>query len=123
MRKGFECLSALARDKLGKAPTSGYLFVFSNAARNRLKILFWDGSGLWGCGKRPERGRLCWPSSDDARSAGGKLRLCAGELSMLLDGLDFGRAQKRRWWLKSEGQPRERALILFMAADRRSLLH
>jgi transposase len=103
MRKGFEGLSALARDKLGEDPTSGHLFVFSNAARNRLKILFWDGSGLWVCGKRLERGRFCWPSSEDARSAGGKLRISAGELSMLLDGLDFGRAQKRRWWRKSGG--------------------
>jgi hypothetical protein len=51
MRKGFEGLSALARDNLGEDPTSGHLFVFSNAARNRLKILFWDGSGLWVCGQ------------------------------------------------------------------------
>jgi transposase len=87
MRKGFEGLSALVHDKLGEDPTSGHLFVFSNAARNRLKILFWDGSGLWG-GKRLERGRFCWPSSDDARSAGGRLRLSAGEHSMLLDGLN-----------------------------------
>jgi transposase len=68
MRKGFEGLSALVRDKLGEDPISGHLFVFSNAARNRLKILLWDGSGRWGCRKRLEGGRFCWPSGDDARS-------------------------------------------------------
>lgn len=103
MCKGFEGLSALVRDKLGEDPTSGHLFVFSNAARNQLKVLFWDGSGLWVCGKRLERSRFCWPSGADPRGPGGKWRLSAGELAMLLDGLDFGRAQKRRWWRKSEG--------------------
>jgi transposase len=39
MRKGFECLSALVRDKLAEDPTSGHLFVFTNAARNRLKLI------------------------------------------------------------------------------------
>ena len=102
LRKGFEGLSALVRDKLAEDPTSGHFFVFANATRNRLKILFWDGSGLWVCGKRLERGRFCWPSGARARSGGGKLRLSAAELSMLLDGLDLGHAQKRRWWRKSE---------------------
>jgi hypothetical protein len=49
MRKGFEGLYGLARDRLQCDPTSGHIFVFSNAQRNRLKLLFWDGSGLWVC--------------------------------------------------------------------------
>ena len=88
MRKGFEGLSALVRDKLAEDPTSGHLFVFTNAARNRLKVLFWDGSGLWVCSKRLERGRFRWSSREGALGPGAKVRLCAAELSMLLDGLD-----------------------------------
>jgi len=103
MRKGFEGLSALVRDKLAEDPTSGHLFVFTNAARNRLKILFWDGSGLWVCSKRLERGRFRWSSREDACGSGAKVRLCAAELSMLLDGLDFAQAQKRGWWRKDAG--------------------
>jgi transposase len=52
MRKGFEGLYGLVRDRLLCEPTSGHLFLFSNARRNRLKVLYWDGSGLWVCAKR-----------------------------------------------------------------------
>jgi transposase len=46
MRKGFEGLYGLARDRMQCEPLSGHIFVFANAQRNQLKLLFWDGSGL-----------------------------------------------------------------------------
>ena len=55
MRKGFDGLYGLVRDQLGQDPLSGYLFLFSNRTRTRLKALVWDGSGLWVCAKRRER--------------------------------------------------------------------
>ena len=48
-RKGFEGLYGLVRDRLACEPLSGHIFLFSNAQRNRLKMIFWDGSGLWVC--------------------------------------------------------------------------
>ena len=51
MLKGFNGLYGLVRDRLLCDPLSGHLFLFSNAQRNRLKILFWDQSGLWVCAK------------------------------------------------------------------------
>jgi transposase len=49
MRKGFEGLHGLVRERLGVDPLSGHLFLFANARRTRLKVLVWDGSGLWVC--------------------------------------------------------------------------
>ena len=51
LRKGFEGLYSLVRDRLLCEPMSGHLFLFSNATHNRIKVLFWDGSGLWICAK------------------------------------------------------------------------
>jgi transposase len=56
MRKGFEGLYGLVRDRLSCEPLSGHLFLFCNGQRNRLKVLVWDGSGLWVCAKRLEKG-------------------------------------------------------------------
>ena len=52
MRKGFNGLLGLVRDRLQCEPMSGHVFLFCNGQRNRLKLVFWDGSGLWVCAKR-----------------------------------------------------------------------
>lgn len=64
LRLGFDGLFGLARDRLELDPTSGHVLVFANAWCNRLKLLFWDGSGLWVCAKRLERGRCWWPPAE-----------------------------------------------------------
>jgi hypothetical protein len=56
MRKGFEGLYGLVRDQLRHDPLSGHLFLFTNKTKTRLKALVWDGSGLWVCAKRLEKG-------------------------------------------------------------------
>ena len=43
MRKGFEGLFGIVRDRLLIDPLSGHVFVFCNARKNRLKIFYWDG--------------------------------------------------------------------------------
>ncbi len=56
LRKSFEGLSDLARHQFEQDPLSGHVFVFSNHRKNRIKLLYWDGSGLWVCAKRLEQG-------------------------------------------------------------------
>ena len=97
MRKGFEGLYGIVRDQLGYDPLSGHLYLFANQSHTRLKALIWDGSGLWVCAKRLERGRFHWPKATlEARS----VSLRPEELSMLLNGLDLSAAKPRRNWFR-----------------------
>jgi len=52
MRLGFNGLYGLVSNKLLGDPLSGHLYLFANARRDRMKVLFFDGSGLWVCAKR-----------------------------------------------------------------------
>ena len=65
MRKSFTGLEGLIRERLECDPLTGHLFLFSNSRRDRLKVVYFDGSGLWVCSKRLERGRLFWPSGKE----------------------------------------------------------
>ena len=96
MRKGFDGLFGLVRDRLGQDPLSGHLFLFSNRARSRLKVLVWDGSGLWVCAKRLEKGRFRWPAAQD----GSCIVMRPEELAMLVNGLDLAEARPRKNWLR-----------------------
>jgi len=94
MRKGFEGLYGLVRDHLGQDPLSGHLFLFTNRTRTRLKALVWDGSGLWVCAKRLERGRFRWPVAAGSRS----VTMRPEELAMLVNGMDLAQARPRSNW-------------------------
>jgi transposase len=95
MRKGFEGLYGLVRDRLLCDPLSGHLFLFSNAQKNRLKILFSDSSGLWVCSKRLEKGRFHWPEATNAQA---KIVLSQEEFALLVGGIDLARTRRRRWY-------------------------
>jgi transposase len=101
MRQGFNGLYGLVRDRLLCDPLSGHLFLFANAQKNRLKILFWDQSGLWVCAKKLERGRFHWPAGDSSAS---KIVLSHEELALLLGGIDLAQTRRRRWYRKVNGE-------------------
>jgi transposase len=97
MRKSFEGLYGLVRDRLLCEPLSGHLFLFCYAQRNRPKIHFWDGTGLWVCAKRLPKGCFSWPPSGYAQ---GKVVLSHEELSLLLGGIDLAKTKSKRWYRK-----------------------
>ena len=93
MRKSFNGLYAYVLSVLGENPISGHLFVFTNRLRNRVKILYWDGSGLWVCAKRLERGTFGWPAGEGASRC-----LRPEELQLLLHGIE---GKPRRLWYRT----------------------
>jgi transposase len=95
MRKGFNGFFGLVRDRLQCEPLSGHVFLFCNGQRNRLKLVFWDGSGLWVCAKKLEKGRFRWPEVSNDQD---KVQLSQEELALLLGGIDLRQAERRRWY-------------------------
>lgn len=85
-RKGIDGLAAVVQETLGRDPFAGDLFVFRPKRADRVKILAWDGTGICLFHKRLEGGRFRWPPPVD-----GLVRLTPAQLSMLLEGLDWGR--------------------------------
>jgi transposase len=100
MRKGFDGLLALATERLQEDPRGGAVFVFSNRRHTRLKILYFDGTGLWLLAKRLEQGTFSWPRSTEPAAT--KLKLTAQALAMLTDGIDLRGARLRPWYEREE---------------------
>jgi transposase len=101
MRKGANGLSGLVRDPRRCDPLSGHLFLFSNAQRNRLKLIYWDGTGLRVCAKTLQQGRYRWPIASAGQT---KVTLSQEELAMLFGGIDLGQAERRRWYRRPVGE-------------------
>jgi len=95
MRKGHDGLAALVVNELGADLFSGHLFVFVSKRGDRVKILAWDRGGLALWYKRLERGRFRVPKIDEDSKS---IEVDAGELSMLLEGIDLSKVKRPRLW-------------------------
>jgi len=94
MRRSLDGLAAMTREIIRQDPLSGHLFVFFNRRRDRVKILFWDRSGLCLWYKRLEAGvfRLPVPSNPHRHS----VEMESVELSLILEGIDLRGARRRK---------------------------
>jgi transposase len=90
-RKGAEGLAALVREQMQADPFSGAVYVFRAKRADRVKLIYWDGTGVCLFAKRLEDGKFRWPSVQD-----GVMRLSVAELSALLEGLDWNRVHAAR---------------------------
>jgi transposase len=66
MRRGIDGLSCIVQEALGQSPCAGSAYIFRNRAGNRLRLLVWDGNGVWLCQRRLHRGSFVWPKAEDA---------------------------------------------------------
>jgi transposase len=90
-RKGAEGLAALVRDGMKTDPFSGAVYVFRAKRADRVKVIFWDGTGVCLFAKRLEDGAFRWPNVQD-----GVMHLTAAQLSALLEGLNWRRVHVAR---------------------------
>jgi transposase len=82
-RKGAEGLAALVREVMQADPFDGAIYVFRAKRADRVKLVFWDGTGVCLFAKRLEGGQFRWPKIED-----GVMRLSAAQLSALIEGLE-----------------------------------
>lgn len=86
MRLGIAGLSARIQASLGRSPCDGSAYVFTNRRRSRLKLVVWDGNGVWLAQRRLHRGSFTWPQVGDL-----VFRLTAAQWHWLIAGVDWQR--------------------------------
>jgi len=96
MRVGFDGLHAMVISVLRQDPLSGHLFMFANKRRDRLKVLYFDGTGLWVCSKRMQGGCLHWPVSES-----GRVQLTHADFALLIGGIDLMQTRQRKWYRRA----------------------
>ncbi len=89
-RKGAEGLAALVRETMQADPFDGAIYVFRAKRADRIKLVFWDGTGVCLFAKRLEDGEFRWPKIED-----GVMCLSTAQFSALLEGLDWKRVRAK----------------------------
>jgi transposase len=106
-RKGIDGLVQLCRSVLACDPMDGTLVVVRNRSAESIRLLAFDGQGIWLCQKRMSRGKFkYWPSAVDGASAVSR-QLLAHELQTLIWGGDPTRAQAAPMWRRIPVESRE----------------
>jgi len=83
-RKGIDGLVAMVTEVLAADAFAGDVFIFRSKRTDRLKLIFWDGSGLCMVTKRLEARGFIWPPVQD-----GAVTLSVSQLRMLFSGMDW----------------------------------
>jgi len=94
MRKSFHGLVSLTESVLKQDPLSGHLFAFINRRRDRIKLLYWGGTGFCIWYQQLEQGSYQLPDVATADVQEG-IELTASQLSLILDGIDLLSVRRR----------------------------
>jgi transposase len=101
MRIGFDGLWGKIRDVLECDPASGHIFLIANSRRNCLKLVFFDGSGLWVCSKRMEGGRVYWPAPAGSAK---RVQLSREQFALSIGGIDLVQRRELKWYRRPVGE-------------------
>jgi len=83
-RKGHDGLAAIIQNQLQQDPFTQTVFVFRSKRADRLKLLFWDGTGLVMTYKRLEASGFAWPAVE-----GGAMTMTRLQFDALFAGVDW----------------------------------
>ena len=86
MRTGIDGLSLKIQQALGRSPCDGTAYAFRNRNGNRIKLLVWDGTGVWLCHRRLHQGHFVWPRAQTTT-----VTLSARQWNWLVTGVDWQR--------------------------------
>ena len=90
MRLGIDGLSSRLQQTLGRSPCDGTAYAFRNRLGTRLKLLQWDGTGVWLSQRRLHQGSFVWPSKGDKT-----FTLTQAQWQWLITGVDWQRLEAR----------------------------
>lgn len=94
MRKSFDGLCGLVREKMGRDPLSGEVYVFINRRRDKIKLLRWERGGFTLYYKRLEVGTFTTATFD-----GESYHMPWADLVMMVEGIEIGKARyKERYY-------------------------
>lgn len=100
MRKSFDGLSGLVRDKLHRDPLSGEVFVFMSKRRNQIRLLLWEGDGFSMYCKRLEKGTFQIPDADSEN-----IEVTSNQLLFILKGIRLESVKQMKRFLLHKNQP------------------
>ena len=88
-RYGANALKGVVINQIREDPHGKQLFCFCNRARNRIKLLWHDGTGFWVAGKMMPKGGYDFPANGAAVA-----RMSMAQLEVLVKGVQFTRVAK-----------------------------
>ncbi len=88
LRAGIDGYAHLVESRIHLSPLTNNMFIFCNRAHNKIKILYWDGSGYWLLYKRLEKGTFKFPKNEE-----GSIVITEQQYRWLMEGLSI--EQKR----------------------------
>lgn len=83
LRKGIDGYASIVQSEFELSPFDNNLYIFCNRQHNKLKCLYWDGTGFWLLYKRLEKGHFKWKNTEDNKA----VEITSQQLNWLLEGL------------------------------------